>query len=611
MPPKKRDITKYSNYFMINTPNSQIQAVLILLLGVFAGATASLVVHSGDGTGKLELAAIGASAGILVISVPAFLTLMALKLEKRKMMTKRAMFAVLAISMPYAGFIILNAVLYYFLRNDVLAYVILILSNASIYGYWFMINKVAFGQRRSAIVTSEIQPVANILMYLPFGGYLLNIGVPLNVALAKLFGGMLVFLVMGYTILYLLDRPAKKSLYVSSVQLFSTMVGQWLYDLNADTKILGSGGVERNIRIDVMSLSTKRGYKAIVVRPDMHYGPFGTVGGSIFTELLGNAIVSKYGATPFIIHGAVNIEDNPISTKQVGTMSNRICEFIETLRARGGSDAYGALGFGKDGQCRAINLRINGVNLLTLSKAPSVTEDIDREVGMEFERVADMGLYKTMLIDAHNSRFETAPKDDLKGIYKGSRYIGMYENAIRHAVTGSEKARMKLGVSHMKLSKVLHNDDLGKGYTSLGIFGFGKKMFAILYIDANNMLPGFRQAVIGHLKSKYMLDAELCSTDTHAVNSIALTARNSLGRYTRTNEIMPLIDAMVDRALKNMEPVRCSYGSLEFKKFKVWGSNAEELINRVGMDIINVGKHVVPLIIVGAFIIAGWIIYII
>ncbi len=609
MSPKKRDITKYSSYFTIEIPNSKVQALLILFLGIFAGAVASLVVHYGAAGSELDVALIGASSGILVISVPAFLTVLILRMTKRNMKMKHAMFAVFAISALYALFIIMDGVIYDILRNGVLSYVLLILINASIYGYWFMINRVAIGQKKVAIITSEIQPVLNILLYLPFGGYLLSIMVPINIALIKLFSGILVFLAMGYVILYLLDRPAKKNLYVSSVQLFSTMIGQWLYDLNADTKILGSGGVERDVKVDVLTISGKKGLKAVIVRPDIHYGPFGTVGGSIFTSLAGNQIVNRYGATPFIIHGAVNLDDNPISTRQVGTMSNRICEYVEKLDGTRKRIAHGSIGFGRSGPCRAINIRINNLNLLTLSKAPNVTEDIDREVGLHFEKIANMDRYQTVLIDAHNSRFETAPKDDLRGIYKGSRYIEMYDKAIRDAVGAGSTAAMKFGASHMKLSKALHNADLGSGYTSMGLFKFGRRRFGIIYVDANNILPGFRESVISHIKSKYGIDVELCSTDTHSVNSIALTARNSLGRYTNFVELEPLLDTMVERAAKNMESVKCARGSFQFKRFKVWGANAEELITKVGIDIINIGKYVVPFIIVAAFIIAGWIIY--
>ena len=610
MQPKKRDITKYSDYFTIVIPNSHIQAILILLIGIFAGAVAILIAHYNMGNDTFVLSVIGASSGILVVSVPAYLTVFILKMTNRKMKLKHAIFAVLAISAPYAAFLVGDAVLYYFLGRQVLAYILLILANAGIYGYWLIINKIAVGQRKVAIITAQIQPLLNILLFIPFGGYLLSFGVPVKIVLTKLFAGILVFLAIGYMIIYLLDRPAKKDLYVSSVQLFSTMIGQWLYNLNADTRILGSGGVERDVEVQVMTLTSKKGIKAVIVKPDIHYGPFGTVGGSVFTGVMGNQIVNKYGASPFIMHGAVNIDDNPISTRQVYTMSNKVCEYVDALSKGRKRTPFGNVAIGRDGECRAINVRINKINILALTKAPHITEDIDSEVGMHFERIASHDSYKTMLVDAHNSRFETAPEDDLKGIYKGSKYIGKYENAIMQAMASKHSARMKFGSSHMRFSKALHNSDLGEGYSSLGIFVFGGRRYGILNIDANNILPGFRESVIAHMKSKYKIDMELFSTDTHSVNSIALTAKNSLGRYTKYAEIVPLLDTMMERALKSVEDVKEADGSFTFKNFKVWGPDAEALINKVGMDIINIGKNVVPIIIVAAFIIAGWIIYV-
>ncbi|MDE1834427.1 MAG: DUF2070 family protein, partial [Candidatus Micrarchaeota archaeon] len=213
---QKRDLTRYSDYFTVSIPNSQIQALSILLLGILAGGVASLIVHWGTGN-TTSIMTLGASSGILIISVPAFLTVLLIRIVRRKMKMKHAMFAVLAISAAYAAFMVIDASVYHFLNNGALAYVLLILVNAGIYGYWLVINKIAVGQKKSAIITSQVQPVLNVLMFLPFGGYLLNVAVPVDIAIIKLFAGILVFLIMGYLAIYLLDRPAKKNLYVSSI----------------------------------------------------------------------------------------------------------------------------------------------------------------------------------------------------------------------------------------------------------------------------------------------------------------------------------------------------------------------------------------------------------
>ena len=609
MPP--RDLTKYSSYFTLKVPNSLTQIAIIVLLGMLAGSASSVLVHYGSNTGIVVVILLGASSGVLVVSVPALLTVMVIRIINRKMKTKHALFAVLAVCAAYTVFIILDSAVYKILQNGTLAYIILLLANASIYGYWFIINRVAVGQRKSAIITAEIQPILNVLLYFPFGGYLLKADIPIGIALVKLYSGMLIFLVMGYAILYMLDRPAKKKLSVSSVDIFSNMINSWLYGIAIDTTILGKGGVKRDVEVDIATLSANGRIKAVFINPDIHFGPFGTVGGSIFTATLGNAIVSKFNSSPFIIHGAVNIEDNPMSANQVHELANRVCTYTGMLGKRKGSDAYGYVGFGNEKQCKAINIRINELNILTLSKAPYVTEDIDREVGIRFGRIASRDRSHTMLIDAHNSRFESAGVEELKGIGKNSRYIPRYEKAILKATEGSKPKRLRFGSSHAKISGTLHNPDLGPGYSSIGIFDFGKERFGMIYIDANNMLPGFRSSIIGHIREKYGIGMEVCTTDTHSVNSIAMSAKNALGRHTKPKDMIRVIDPMVERALDSLGPVALQKGSITFKGFRVWGEGSEELLNKVGMDIINIGKRVVPFVIVAAYIFAGWIIYII
>ena len=608
MPP--RDLTRYSNYFTLNIPGIMKEIAIIILLGILTGSVCSLWLHSGSGT-NLNLFLLGASAGILVISFPALLTVGIMKVWKSKIKLKHSLFAVMVVSAAYAVFIIMDAALYSFLGNAAIAYLFLLLVNASIYGYWFIVNRIAIGQKKGAIITAEIQPILNVLLYLPFGKYLLQPVFSASATLLRLFAGMFIFLIMGYIIIYLLDRPAKKNLSISSVDLFTSMVNNWLYDVATDPKILGKGGVKRDVEVEVASLSANGRTKAIFVKPDIHYGPFGGVGGSVFTQNIGEMIVSKYRSAPFVIHSAVNIEDNPMNTNQVYELSRRICKYVELLERSKGNEAYGSLGFGKDGPCRAMNMQINDLNILLLSKAPFVTEDIDREVGLGFAELANRDGRSTMLIDAHNSRFESAGVEELKGIGKGSSYIERYSRAIIQATRKSRMKRMRFGSAYANFFKTATKPDMGPGYSSVGIFEFGKKRFGMLYFDANNMLPGFRSSIIEHVKEKYGLDIELCTTDTHAVNSLALSAKNALGRYTAPKEVMPVVDQMVEKAMAGMEPVRISRGTLKFEGFRIWGNGSEELLNKVGMDIIKIGKRIVPFVIVAAYIIAGWIIYII
>lgn len=611
MPARKGDLTKYATYFNMSVPGMATQLAIILLLGAVFGIIAAFVIHIGNLGGLLELAVYGLSSGVFVISMPAILTVITIKGMKRSMRMKHAMFAALAISSVYAIFLLVGDVLYLASGIKTIAYLLLLLGNVGVYGYWFFINKLAVGQKKSAALTAAVQPVLNVLFYIPFGNYILDFNVPLAATLVKLCAGMLVFMAVGYAVIYIIDRPAKKQLAISSVALFGSMVSQLLYEFTKDTKILGSGGVKRDVRIDMLALKRGSRLKAVFVKPDLHYGPFANIGGSVITEQLGRHIVSSFKASPFIAHGAVNIDDNPISTTQVEGLNRQIVKRIASIRKSSFKPATGCIGTGKDGQCRSINVRLNSINLLTVTKAPSVTEDISRNMGLRMEKAAaSNGASRTILIDAHNSRYESAPKDDLRGIYDDSPYVKMYESAIRHAVRSTGTSKVLFGSSARRLSSLLSGArDLGTGYSSVGIFSSGKRRFCMVYFDANNMLPAFRESVIRHVRERFGIDAELYTTDTHSVNSLAMSASNCLGRYTRAGEILPILDGMIDEALRDLGPVSSAYASSTIRGFKTWGTGSEALITKVGMEIIRMSKRYVPFIVVLGFIVAAWIIY--
>jgi predicted neutral ceramidase superfamily lipid hydrolase len=612
MPNKNIDVSKYTRYFNITAPSAQLQTFMLVVLGAGVGLCSGFIINIGN-PGYNGYLLYTAAGGIMAVTLPALLTSIVIKGFKWKLRMRHAMYPTTAVSAIYALAFIIVAMVYSIFKHYLLASILLILINAGIYGYWFLINKVAMGYRRSSVLLAAVQPVLNILFFIPFGQYIFALNLPLNAILLKLYGGMLVFLAFGYLVIYLIDRPAKKSLDISGIAVFNAMVQQWLLDVNPRADLLGKAGQKRDVGIDILVLKG-RGHKgAVLVKPDIHYGPFSSVGGSVATEQIGRFIEQRYGAVPFVMHGAVSAGDNPVSANQITSMKRQIGDAVDVLMREGGRPASGSFALGRSGKCRALNMRINGVNLLTLSKAPYVTEDIDRDVGLELARCAGNGGSKVMLIDAHNSRFESAPGDELRGIYKGSKYVEQYRNAIigSSKSLGERAYAMRFGAACTRLKPALHGKkDLGEGYTSVGIFEFGKRRFGIIYFDSNNMLPGFRNEVINHMKEKFGLDMELCTTDTHAVNSIALPASNALGRETKPSEVMPTLDRIVGEASDRLERVAASHSTITMRNFSVWGRGADEVLVKAGKDAIRTFKHTVPFVIAACFVAAAWVIYI-
>lgn len=125
------------------------------------------------------------------------------------------------------------------------------------------------------------------------------------------------------------------------------------------------------------------------------------------------------------------------------------------------------------------------------------------------------------------------------------------------------------------------------------------------------MLPRFREKIIEHIKIKFGMDAEICTTDTHSINSISSSASSSLGRYTDANDVIKIIDTMVKKALADTEPVSYAYKKTKVADFPVWGEKADMLIERTSQEVQRMIKYVAPLLLMLAFIVAAWVIYVV
>lgn len=613
MPDSRNYITHYVKYFNLQAPSVLYQTLILLLLGACAGGFASIIIHMhGLGTGLPQILLSGISSGILVVSLPALLTVATIKSIRRKMLLKHAMLSTLFITAIYAILLFIGSAIFVVTENAAVSYLSLLLANAGIYGYWLLMGKFLIGRLRKIALVAAVQPVLNILFYIPLGRYILSFGVPLNIALIKLFAGMAVFLSLGYAFIYILDRPSKKILEASGMNVIVSMVNQWLFDLSSDVNVLGQGaGVNRDLELDVIAIKDSGKYRAVFVNPDIHFGPFRGVGGSVVPLNMGKMIADRFGAVPFVLHSPLDIQDNPISTSKAYALGGQVEQGIKRMGRF--AKAYGGVGRGNEGSCRSTRIGIGDVDMFLLSKAPHVTEDMTREVGMHLKHYAETETKNgAVLVDAHNSRFESASADELAGIQQGSRYIGMYEKAIRGSAANRGRRRMEFGASQRRIARLLGSPrDLGEGYTSVGVFKFGRKRFCIVYIDANNMLPTFRDRLIAHIKKRFGMEAEVCTTDTHSINMISSSASMSLGRITNVNSVMPIIETMVKNAMENMRPARYAYKKMKIKDFDVWGDKADMLIERASAEARKILKYVAPLFVAVAFTIAAWVIYVV
>ncbi len=597
------------NPFKSGIPGTPALFLILLIMSMIIGiSSVALVNYSGAVNNFRYVAVSGSITGILAIMLPTLLTVLVLKSLKRYVGMKYIFFIALVGTIAYSIFILLGGILYALLHIYSISIATILLGDASIFAWWFFASKIVMGQKKNAIILALIQPTLNAILYLPASSSILGFKTPFNILLLKLYAGMSIFLVISYAIIYIVDRPYKKNFGFHSFDAISQMVQNWLFDINASAPFGQNFGTQSDVRTDTLVFRNRQGaMKAIFFAPNIHYGPSGTLAGSDFPYMLERYSNMRYKVPTFIMHCAVDMGSNPVSSSQFNDLRNAFEQGMNGKKADGmftysqsryGDSSATRLGLGDD------------LSLVTLTRAPRVTEDIAQETATLFNELLEAKFGPSIIIDAHNSRYETAPKEELDGAKFNSKVAKEYITAIKDMDGIRCKAKnMRMGAASTELHARLGNPvDLARGNLNVAVFRLNGFKYAMIQFNSNNMLPQLRNQIVGTIKRKYRINAEVYTTDTHAVNSPERNAANVLGRQTKYAALMPIIEQTLKEALADMETVSVHHGRHYMKRFKVWGANTMESMITVAKSIYGMTRVIVPIIIAIGFIAAAWII---
>ena len=285
MPDEKKDILSYSNFFAKKAPRFYLLLSSLLALGIISGVVLIIAAY-GNVSAQNILA--GSYAGIEMISIPALLTMLAIKAFKRKMRLGHITLSVGFITAIYSGFVIASGILFFFVRSISLEYMLILLGNAIMFTYFLFADKVILGMEKKAGIAALLQPGLNIVFFFLASKALIARPLPFAAVLVKFSAGIAIFLIASYLLIFLFERPLKRVANMSSMKLFAIMLNEWLYNIAPPkTFSTGSFGTKRDVCIDVITLKSKNdGIKAVMALPDIHYGPIKGLGGSTTTSVL-------------------------------------------------------------------------------------------------------------------------------------------------------------------------------------------------------------------------------------------------------------------------------------------------------------------------------------
>jgi hypothetical protein len=118
---------------------------LLFLLSMFTGiVSVALANYHGLEHLFLFVLASGVLSGILIILIPTLLTVIIVKSLKMAVRIKYLLFIALIGALVYSFFIILSSAIYQIVGNYSLSSVIVLVGDASIYGWWFFIKRLWF-----------------------------------------------------------------------------------------------------------------------------------------------------------------------------------------------------------------------------------------------------------------------------------------------------------------------------------------------------------------------------------------------------------------------------------------------------------------------------------
>ncbi len=585
-----------------NLPSTELQSIILLALSILVGIGSVAVLHYRTSIGIESVLVEGATIGIIGITIPPMLTVITIKTLQRRVLSKYIIAIASFATFCYGVLFVLASSIFAITGSYVYLFSIILVSDAGIFLLWFFISKIFLNQRAKAVPFALIQPTLNTLFLIPAAKILVQKTIPLSTIFIKLYAGILIFVMVGYIVAYLVDSPIKKGLGISGIDILSQVLQNWVFETNV--KLSSTKRIEVDVDTAAIAFKRKDGTnKSIMFVPKIHYGLLGTIGSSDFPRALEKHAILRYKSQAFIMHSTVTEERNAFSSDQFFQIKNAMDNCIsKPVRLNEGIAVYES----SYKECTVKLLRFGNAALVTLTRAPHVTEDITYEAGTILQKELEKIVPFPILVDAHNSRQESANERELAGINTKSKELGYYIQAVKGIKKPTaSSSRIRIGTSSLDAYTELGRPkDMAQGMMNLIIFEVNRKKFCMLQFNANNLLPKLRDSIRALIMEKYGIEAEVYTTDTHAVNSLQNMAENMLGNYTRYKSLKPSIEKAVESAKNNMEEVFPYYGEYTVKRFRIWGLDRDSLVN-VMKSMLSLTKILVPLTIILGFFFAA------
>ncbi|BCS90978.1 MAG: hypothetical protein ARM1_0435 [Candidatus Micrarchaeota archaeon] len=607
-------MSKIENLLFKISPNIRLQSLLAFLYSLAVSLITSYIIITKfyRYLNLLTYLSYAIYSTFVLYIIPSLIAAVVVKTVYRRFRFRHLTVIAYASLIPYSLFNIIAALLLALYSSVGLYTAAVIVGVSSVLGFWYIILTFINIGRFNKLLVSLVQPLALFLLYIPTYGILLNASSNEIMLILKFIIGAFISALISTIIIRIMRNPIKRSLNMDPLDAVSQFIRAWLFNININTAFGGKGfGVYKDVDTFTIAFISKRSnkLKSILYLPNVHYGPANNIGGSAYPLELSRYIKNRYNVVPIILHGAVNIDLNPVASNQISVFKKDINKSMELI----GKRRYNSIdiSISKYRSARAINIIFNSRRALTiLSRAPKTTEDINTAASKIINATLQKRFKEVALVDAHNSRDESSDEKDLldlwsEGITEDSRYFREYIRAISSKPYIKIRGINKIGYAYKYITR--RYNDVAEGYANLLIMKGQRDGFFILSFNANNMLPSLREKLLEYIRSKYRYDGEIITTDTHVVNSLGSKADVVLGRYVDEGYLISIIDELFNKAEESLE--ECEFGFLKSSvKVRVWGENFIVKAGAAFNSTIYITKYIAPLVLILGYILSLFII---
>ncbi len=322
---------------------------------------------------------------------------------------------------------------------------------------------------------------------------------------------------------------------VNSLALLGAFLEAWTGSngepLESFMSELGDEGVARGYLLRTSNF--------VLAVPYVHPGPFKPVGSYDLPGRLAGEL--RRGACALVLHGAVDHSRNLASSSEARRFASGMARAALGIRPEGAPLSAPVAREGRRVRVRGIWA---GDAVLLIVEPKEGLEDYGDEVVERVEEIGERYGVRAILVDAHNSLGPDPGEEDVEELLSLAEELirgGPPDKRIVRCGCASRPGAIWPDVGSAGVSAVVLEDEAGRRY-------------AVISVDSNNAVPGFREGLGGRLREVGVDDYVLCTTDTHETTGISEARRGYSALGEADGGVADLIVGVVAEALAKLEP---------------------------------------------------------